>query len=123
MTWRLISLLAGCVASSTGSSTFSLVTEPGDGLAPIYNLISSAKRTLDMTMYELTDTQVEQLLAQAAASGVTVRVILDQNLEKSTNTRAYNYLSSRGVQVHWANPSYSATHQRPSRRMAQPPRS
>ena len=112
MTWRLISLLAGGLASSAGSSTFSLVTEPSDGLAPIYNLISSAKRTLDMTMYELTDTQAEQLLAQAAGSGVTVRVILDQNLEKSSNTRAYNYLSSRGVQVHWANPSYSATHQK-----------
>lgn len=65
-----------------------------------------------MTMYELTDTQAEQLLAQAASSGVAVRVILDQNLEKSSNTAAYNYLSSHGVQVHWANPKYSATHQK-----------
>lgn len=95
-----------------GASTYTLVTEPDQGLAPIYNLISSAKSTLDMTMYELTDTQAEQLLAQAASSGVTVRVILDQNLEKSSNTPAYNYLSSHGVEVHWANPKYSATHQK-----------
>jgi len=89
-----------------------LVTEPDQGLSPIYSLISSAKKTIDMTMYELTDTQAEQLLAQAASSGVTVRVILDQNLEKKNNTAAYNYLSSNGVQVHWANPTYSATHQK-----------
>ncbi|HUA17135.1 MAG TPA: phospholipase D-like domain-containing protein, partial [Bryobacteraceae bacterium] len=58
------------------------------------------------------DTQAEQLLGQAAASGVAVRVILDQNLERSNNTAAYNYLASHGVQVHWANPEYSATHQK-----------
>lgn len=93
-------------------ASLTLITEPDQGMAAIYNLISSAKQTLDMTMYELTDTQAEQLLAQAAASGVAVRVILDQNLEMSANTPAYNYLSSHGVQVHWANPKYSATHQK-----------
>ena len=106
-----LSLLLPAIFLSA-APTFTLVTEPGQGLTPIYNLISSAKRTLDMTMYELTDTQAEQLLAQAASSGVTVRVILDQNLEKNSNTAAYSYLSSHGVQVHWANPSYSATHQK-----------
>jgi cardiolipin synthase len=111
---RIIGLLAlaGCVASQASASTYNLITEPDQGLTPIYNLIGSAKSTLDMTMYELTDTQAEQLLAQAASSGVTVRVILDQNLEKSSNTAAYNYLNSHGVQAHWANPKYSATHQK-----------
>ena len=31
--------------------------------------------------------------------GVTVRVILDVNREKTHNTSAYNYLSSNGVHV------------------------
>jgi cardiolipin synthase len=104
------------IASAAGRPaavyTYTLVTEPGQGLTPIYNIITSAKKTLDMTMYELTDTQAEQLLAQAAAAGVTVRVILDQNLEKSNNQAAYTYLSQNGVQVHWANPTYAATHQK-----------
>ncbi len=65
-----------------------------------------------MTIYELTDIHAEQLLVQAAAAGVSVRVILDQNLEKNNNTSAYNYLGSHGVQVHWANPAYPATHQK-----------
>lgn len=117
MTSRILSFLAltGCLACRAGTTTthiLTLVTEPDQGLAPIYNLISSAKSTLDMTMYELSDTQAQQLLAQAAASGVTVRVILDQNLEKSSNTAAYNYLNTHGVQSHWANPKYAATHQK-----------
>ena len=105
-------VLAGCLVFDANASNYTLITEPDQGLAPIYNLISSAKSTLDMTMYELTDTQAEQLLGQAASAGVTVRVILDQNLEKSSNTDAYNYLNSHGVAVHWANPTYSATHQK-----------
>jgi cardiolipin synthase len=114
MTSRIIFFLAltGSLAVQVSAYTLTLVTEPDQGLTPIYRLISSAKSTLDMTMYEFTDTQAEQLLAQAASTGVTVRVILDQNLEKNSNTPAYNYLSSHGVQVHWANPKYSATHQK-----------
>ena len=107
--WMDIASAAGRPAAVP---TYALVTEPGQGLTPIYNIISSAKKTLDMTMYELTDTQAEQLLAQAAVAGVTVRVILDQNLEKSNNQAAYTYLSQNGVQVHWANPTYAATHQK-----------
>jgi uncharacterized protein (TIGR03437 family) len=103
--------LSGYLASPVNAS-YTLITEPDQGLAPIYTLISSAKSSLDMTMYELTDTHAEQLLVQAASARVTVRVILDQNREKSSNTAAYNYLNSHGVQAHWANPKYSATHQK-----------
>ncbi len=39
-------------------------------------------------------------------------MILDQNLEKSNNTTAYNYLHSHGVSVVWASPSYAATHEK-----------
>ena len=108
---RLLALTA-FLGARAGAQTYTLVTEPAQGLAPIYNLIASAKTRLDMTMYELTDTNAEQLLAKAASSGVAVRVILDQNLEKSANTAAWNYLNSHGVQVRWANPAYAATHQK-----------
>jgi phosphatidylserine/phosphatidylglycerophosphate/cardiolipin synthase-like enzyme len=92
--------------------TRTLVTEPGQGLTPIYNLINSATKTIDMTMYELTDTTAENLLVQAAASGVKVRVILDQDNEKSNNQAAYTLLSGHGVSVHWANTAYTYTHQK-----------
>ena len=92
--------------------TYTLITEPADGLTSIYNLISSAKKSIDMTMYELTDITVTSMLGKAAAAGVVVRVILDQNDEKTSNTPAYNYLQENGVSVHWANPVYEATHQK-----------
>ncbi|HEY8023321.1 MAG TPA: phospholipase D-like domain-containing protein [Burkholderiaceae bacterium] len=99
-------------AEEATTTTRTLLTEPGQGLTPIYNLINSAKKTIDMTMYELTDTTAENLLVQAAASGVAVRVILDQDNEKSHNQSAYTLLTSHGVQVHWANTAYTYTHQK-----------
>jgi phosphatidylserine/phosphatidylglycerophosphate/cardiolipin synthase-like enzyme len=94
------------------ATTYTLITEPADDLTPIYNLLSSAKKSIDMTMYELTDITVTSILGKAAAAGVAVRVILDQNDEKKANTPAYNYLQENKVSVHWANPVYTATHQK-----------
>ena len=94
------------------TATYTLVTEPDQGLTPIYNLLASAKKSIDMTMYELTDVTVVDALANAAAAGLAVRVILDQNDEKTTNTPAYNSLQSKKVGVHWANPAYAVTHQK-----------
>ncbi|HEX3791456.1 MAG TPA: phospholipase D-like domain-containing protein [Pseudonocardiaceae bacterium] len=99
-------------AAPQATSNYTLLTEPDQGFTPVYNFINSAKSTIDMTMYELTDTTAEDDLAAAAARGVTVRVILDQNLEKSSNTTAFNYLSKNGVDVVWANTKYAATHQK-----------
>ncbi len=106
-------LLAGAgLAQTSGATSYTLITEPNQGLTPIYNLINSAKHTIDMTMYELSDTTAEQDLANQAAAGVTVRVILDTNLEKSNNQAAYTFLNANGVQCHWANTTYAATHQK-----------
>ncbi|GLQ90297.1 phospholipase D-like domain-containing protein [Dyella flagellata] len=89
-----------------------LITEPDQGFTPLYNLINSAQSTIDMTMYELQDTTAQNDLCNAAARGVTVRVILDVNLEQRNNTTAYNQLSGCGVQVNWAWTTYAATHQK-----------
>jgi cardiolipin synthase A/B len=95
-----------------GSVTYTLLTEPDQGLQPIYTLLSSAEKSIDMTMYELSDTQVTTILTAAADKGIAVRVILDQNNEKANNTTAYNKLTAGKVQVHWANPTYACTHQK-----------
>ena len=89
-----------------------LVTEPDQGLAPIYNLIGSAQSSIDLTLYELEDPSATSLLAQAAARGVKVRVILDQNYKQDANTPAFNLLAGNGVAMHWANPTYACTHQK-----------
>jgi phosphatidylserine/phosphatidylglycerophosphate/cardiolipin synthase-like enzyme len=99
-------------APTPGIVTYTLLIEPDQGLQPIYDLLSSAQNSIDMTMYELSDTQVTTLLTTAAANGIAVRVILDQNNEKANNTAAYNTLTGGNVAVNWANPVYACTHQK-----------
>lgn len=103
---------AAAPAHASTSSEYTLITEPADNYQQIYTFIDSAKKTLDMTMYELVDTTAEQDLVADAARGVDVRVILDTNLEKSNNQAAYTYLTDNGVHVVWANTTYAATHQK-----------
>ena len=78
-----------------------MLTEPQAGIGPIYRLITGARTSIDLTMYELADPAAEADLAGAAARGVKVRVILDQHLEKPRNTSAYDYLAAHGVHVVW----------------------
>jgi cardiolipin synthase len=109
---------AGAEAASDANeadaaTTLQLVVEPDQGMTPVYDFVSSAKKTIDMTIYELNDPTFTGLLTTAAGKGVVVRVILDQNLEGTTNTTAYNALAAtKGVTVHWANATYAATHQK-----------
>jgi phosphatidylserine/phosphatidylglycerophosphate/cardiolipin synthase-like enzyme len=91
---------------------YALLTEPDQGLSALYTLLSSARKSIDLTMYELRDGTVTALLEQAAAQGVAVRVILDQNNEQDRNEAAYADLAAHGVAVHWANPAYACTHQK-----------
>jgi cardiolipin synthase A/B len=90
----------------------SLLTEPDDGIAPIYALIASAHKSIDLTMYELVDTNADLALELAAGRGVTVRVLLDENREKAANIAAYTELTDMRVHVAWADPRYAATHQK-----------
>ena len=102
----------GASMPAFAQTTQTLVIEPDQGFTSIYNLISAAKSTIDMTMYELQDTTAQNLLCTAASNGVTVRVILDVNDEKSNNTAAYDQLKDCGVNVVWAWTKYEATHQK-----------
>ena len=77
----------------------------------IYNFINSATTSLNMTMYELSDTTATNDLIAREKAGVTVRVILDQ-AEKSTNTTAYNALKAAGVGVVWSSTKFTYTHQK-----------
>jgi len=88
-----------------------LITEPGDGFSPVYQLIRGARQRIDMTMYELADTTAEHDLAAAARRGVRVRVVLDQR-ERSTNSAAYRYLADHHVQVAWSSSRFEYTHQK-----------
>ena len=101
--------VTGHASSSSGS--LRLLTEPAAGIAPIYQLITGARSSVDLTMYELNDPTAEADLAADTARGVNVRVLLDQHEEKSRNTAAYTYLAAHRVHVRWA-PSGTTYHQK-----------
>jgi cardiolipin synthase len=99
-------------AGTTGvTRAGSLVVEPGAGFSSVYNLINGAKRSIDVTMYEFSDTTAEHDLAAAARRGVHVHVILDRR-EQSENSAAYSYFGSHAVKVTWSSPKYRYTHQK-----------
>ncbi len=99
----------GKVKAATQSGP--LFTEPGAGFSPVYRLFSHARHSIDITMYEFSDTTAEHGLAAAARRGVRVKVILDRQ-EHSTNDGAYHYLASHGVKVTWSSPAFEYTHQK-----------
>ena len=82
-------------------------------VTPLYSLVKGAKKTIDMTMYELVDTTFSADLVAACKRGVKVRVILDQNLEKTYNAPAYKQLNATpNCTAAYANPAFQATHQK-----------
>ena len=96
---------------TAGSGKLRLLVEPAAGVGAIYKLITGARSSVDLTMYELRDTTAEDDLAADATRGVDVRVILDSHLEKSRNTATYDFLSAHRVHVTWA-PSGTTYHQK-----------
>jgi phosphatidylserine/phosphatidylglycerophosphate/cardiolipin synthase-like enzyme len=101
--------LAGDTAAALVST---LIIEPEGGQARIKSLLQGATKSIDMTMYELVDSDIEQILVDRAAQKVVVRVLLDRNREATHNQAAFDFLAAHGVQVKWALPQYPATHQK-----------
>jgi cardiolipin synthase len=99
-------------SGDAAAGQLSLLVEPDQGLAPISALIASARKSIDLTMYELVDTDASLALELAAGRGVDVRVLLDVNREKAANQAAYTELTDMRVHVAWADPRYAATHQK-----------
>ncbi len=105
--------LSGTGTASSVAYTFYVFPEADNKVTPLYALINNAQTSIDMTMYALEDTTFSGDLAAACNRGVTVRVILDQNDEKSGNTPAFNQLNAvNHCSAVWANKAFEATHEK-----------
>jgi cardiolipin synthase A/B len=92
--------------TTAAPAVLSSLVEPQAGMTPLYTFMSSARQSLDMTMYELSDPAAEQILIADHKRGVRVRVLLDHDYSGGTvNQDAYATLSSAGVPVAWTNDS------------------
>ena len=108
---------SGAAAPAAVAQGFeSLIIEPDQGIAPITTLISAASTSVDMVMYQLEDAKIEQALADDAARGVSVRVLLNGGYygkkESADNDQAYQFLSQHGVPVHWTPSYFALTHEK-----------
>lgn len=111
------------------SATAGLVVLPEAGTAPIVQAIASAQKSVDFTIYMMTNrnqsAEVVQALVAKAQAGVPVRVILDGRPFTSAkppeckpgeptvvNQPAFDALKAAGVQVRWSDPKFRFTHQK-----------
>ena len=105
-------------ALGNGVNGVRLYVEPHGGAKWLTAPIKAAKRTLDLTMYLLTNKTIIHALEYAKAKGVAVRVILEQHpyggssSGPSTNQSAYDQLDAAGISVHWASSRYALTHEK-----------
>ncbi|MFI9159671.1 phosphatidylserine/phosphatidylglycerophosphate/cardiolipin synthase family protein [Kitasatospora aureofaciens] len=109
-------LLAGAgLISATGTAhatgTYTAVVFPDQSHTVVYNLINSATKSIDVTMYELRDTTAVNDLIARRRAGVKVRVILDAQ-HTSVNGSAYSALRAAGVGVTYSSSVFVYTHQK-----------
>jgi len=104
------SAAGGGPATASGRG-LTVLAEPQAGLARVYSLITSARSSVDLTMYELNDPTAEADLIADAHRGVDVRVILDKHLEGARNQATYSDLRAHHVHVAWA-PATVTYHQK-----------
>ena len=98
--------------ASQTHGTLQLLIEPKAGMGQVDRLLSSAHKSVDLEIYELSDTTIESILAKDEARGIGVRVILDKAYVESKNLSAYDYLTSHHVAVHWAPSRFDLTHEK-----------
>ena len=124
--------LTSCGGGDGGNATMlatSLIIQPDDGRAPLLQAIAAATNNIRLTIYAISDLQsvsqtpaapaqsIAQALIDKAASGVSVRLIVDQNqYGSSSNAPAIQQtvaaLRSAGVVVHLSSTAFCVTHQK-----------
>jgi phosphatidylserine/phosphatidylglycerophosphate/cardiolipin synthase-like enzyme len=104
--------LTGAGTTSTVTHTLYTFPEADNSVTPLYNLINSAQKTIDMTMYELQDTTFVADLVAACKRGVVVRVVLSSS-EASSNSSAYSSINGvTNCSAVESNSAFVNTHQK-----------
>src|SRR6266699_3241488 len=126
-------LLAGCDISISGPGTgtggtgcqgncttgsgvqgVQVFVEPDAGEHPITDAIASAKKSVWLEIYLLTDRNVIRALEEAANRGVDVRVMLEPHPfgGGGSPARTMDQLKAAGAKVEASSPSFALTHEK-----------
>jgi len=91
-----------------------LIVQPDDGVTPVRDLISAAKKTLLIKQFTFSEETLLQAVVDRKNAGVDVRVML--NPKRSGGDRAnditYDFFKEHGVNIQWANPKFYVTHEK-----------
>jgi cardiolipin synthase len=90
-----------------------VVVEPDEGRQPLLDAIGGARQSIDLVIYELTDSRITSALEQAAVHGVAVRVLAEPLPGgRALNARTMAELASKGVQTESSAPGFYLTHEK-----------
>lgn len=100
-------------ATGSGVQGVQVYVEPQAGESVITGAIASAKQSIWLEMYILSDTKVIYALEDAAGRGVDVRVMLEPHpFGTSSSSRTMDKLLAAGVKVQTSNPAFALTHEK-----------
>ncbi len=93
--------------SSPSAETVETVFSPGSE-ARLVAFVDSTQRSIDVELYEFSNSALKAALVRAAQRGVRVRLILEPKVDSNLGTA--DFLGSRGVLVRWGSQKFSNTH-------------
>jgi phosphatidylserine/phosphatidylglycerophosphate/cardiolipin synthase-like enzyme len=98
--------------AATAPGSLRVIVEPSDMGAALVTAINGARRSVHMTMYLMSYSNVIDALIARHRAGVDVRVVLNQTFPAGAgdNAATYSMLQSAGVPVVWAASTFTYTH-------------
>jgi len=91
-----------------------LIVTPDDGIEPFQEALRSAKKKLDIKMFQLTEPRLMEEVAAAHRRGVAVRVMLNPSrfTGEHDNDEAFVFFKNASVPVKETNPAFPITHEK-----------
>lgn len=95
-------------------SPYKLVVQPDHGIEPVLALIQSAKISLRIKQFTVTDPRLIRAIVEAFERKVDVRVLLNPTRPDLTrdNDETFANFQRLGIQVQWTNPAFIVTHEK-----------
>jgi phosphatidylserine/phosphatidylglycerophosphate/cardiolipin synthase-like enzyme len=99
------------------SPSHTLIVEPDDGRTLVLNTLNAAKKSIDLTIYELSDPQIMSALKAAHSRKVAVRVLYNwysfpSDMQQREIMPAIQQLTAAGIQCQRAPRNFEVTHEK-----------
>ncbi|MFZ4115758.1 MAG: phospholipase D-like domain-containing protein [Chthoniobacterales bacterium] len=91
-----------------------LIVVPDDGIEPFQEALRGAKKTLDIKMFQFSETRLMEEVVAAHRRGVAVRVMLNpaRFTGEHDNDQAFDFFNKASVPVQETNPAFPITHEK-----------